>query len=218
MFSKDYQQFASARLQGSFGEMCSWPLVLPYLANKKVLDVGCANGLYLKHFQTNSVGIEANLNLVNAGKRDGLNIVCADVIEGLQSFDNNSFDGVLFSHVMEHLDSPICALREINRVLDSAGTLVIGLPIERSMFRIVLRMDYFDGTHIYAFTVKNAIRLLHVTGFMPSQVFYHLPKVRGKLGLLVHRLWNAAPWPFRERLSMAYWIVARKEHNSHGNL
>jgi len=60
---------------------------------------------------------------------------------------------------MEHLESPILMLKQIHRVLVQKGVLILGLPIERNIFRDVLRMDYFDGTHIYAFSVRRKLPL-----------------------------------------------------------
>ena len=83
---------------------------------------------------------------------------------------------------MEHVDAPIETLREINRVLENRGVLVLGLPIERNIYRDLLRMDYFDGMHIYAFSVRNAMKLLEESGFRPEKVFFHLPKCRNNVG------------------------------------
>jgi len=207
---EQYDRYADSRLAGDFAEMSSWNLVFPYIRSKKALDIGCADGLYLQYLSNDSQGIEQVPALAEAGKSRGLNIVCGDVVESVVQIPASEFEAVLFSHVMEHVDSPISALREIQRVLQPGGTLVLGLPTERNIFRDLLRMDYYDGTHLYAFSVRNATKLLHETGFSVERVIYHLPKLRGRLGLAMVRLWNLARWPFREYLSMAYWIVATK--------
>lgn len=205
-----YNDFAAERLRGNFGEMGSWRLILPYLENRKTLDIGCADGLYLKYMNKDSVGIEQVPELVSRAKLNGLKVIMGDIIEGIKDLDDNEFDAVLFSHVLEHVDCPIHALREIARVLKSSGILILGLPIENNIYRDMLRMDYFDGTHIYAFTIRNAIKLLKETGFEPIKVIYHLPKCRSNLGLNILKIWNVIPFPFREYFSMAYWIIAEK--------
>lgn len=205
-----YQNYADSRLGGNFGEMSSWRFVYPYLKNKRVLDVGCSDGLYLRHLSKDSVGIEQVSVLAKAGSKNGLKIINDDVLHALKDIENNAFDGVFFSHVMEHVDCPIGMLREIHRTLIKNGVLVLGLPIERNIYRDVLRMDYFNGTHLYAFSMRNAEKLLQETGFRVEKVFYHLPKCRNHIGNIIESFWNKIRWPFREYLSMAYWIVAVK--------
>ena len=110
----------------------------------------------------------------------------------------------------EHVDCPITTLREINRVLRVGGTLVLGLPIEKSLARQLFRHDYFDGTHIYSFTIRNSKKLLEDTEFSVDEVFYHFPWLKGKFGETVNSIWNTVPFPGKEWLSMAYWVVATK--------
>lgn len=205
-----YKEYASSRLTGNFGEMSSYRFVYPYLKNKRVLDVGCSDGLYLKSLSKESVGIEQIPALAAACKNSGLNVIAGDVLDVVSGLSDNSFEAVLFSHVMEHLESPILMLKQIHRVLVQKGVLILGLPIERNIFRDVLRMDYFDGTHIYAFSVRNSIKLLNETGFEKKKIYFHLPKCRNYIGHKIESVSNEVKWPLREYLSMAYWIVAEK--------
>ena len=111
---------------------------------------------------------------------------------------------------MEHVDCPIGMLREIQRVLKPNGMLILGLPTERNIYRDLLRIDYFNGTHLYAFSIRNSFKLLQETGFRVEKIFYHLPKCRNRVGRAIEGFWNYTKWPFREYFSMAYWIVAEK--------
>lgn len=210
MMDRQYLKYADSRLDGNFGEMSSWKFVYPYIKGRKVLDIGCSDGLYLKYMSKDSQGIEQVPALALAGRNKGLNIINGDILESISRIADSTFEGVLFSHVMEHVDSPIIILRHIQRILQPQGILVLGLPTERNIFRDLLRMDYFEGTHIYAFSIRNAYKLLHETGFRVENVFYHLPKCRGRLGHITEKVWNKFRWPFREYLSMAYWIIAVK--------
>jgi 2-polyprenyl-3-methyl-5-hydroxy-6-metoxy-1,4-benzoquinol methylase len=167
------------------------------LRGKRVLDIGCSDGLYLKNLSKESVGIEQVSELSAACKKSGLNVINGDVEETVAKITDNSFDAVLFSHVMEHIDSPISMLRQIHRILVPRGRLILGLPIERNIYRDLLGMDYFDGTHIYAFSVRNAIKLLNVTGFQKKAIYFHLPKCRSLVGHAIESLWNSKHWPFR---------------------
>lgn len=203
-----YQGYVRARLQGKQGTMSSFFLVAPFLSERRVLDIGCSDGLYLKHFDEESLGIEQSSDLVVRAKSHGLNVIQGNIIEELPKLKHSSFHAVFFSHAMEHLESPILALREIHRLLVSNGVLVLGLPTEKNLFRYVLRKNYFDGTHLYAFSVQNALKLLMSSGFEPTGVFFDLPRCRGQFGRALIRLYQRCP--FKEAISMAYWIVAEK--------
>ncbi len=209
-----YENYADAHLQGAFAEMSSWRFVRPYLLEKRVLDIGCSDGLYLGQLSADSQGIEQVPSLVEQARRRGLDIIQGDVMQTLERLPAGQFEGVLFSHVMEHLDCPVTALRQINRLLGEKGILVLGLPIERCIYRDLLRMDYFAGTHLYAFSLRNARKLLQETGFSVKTVFFHLPKCRGKLGGALETAWNSVSLPFRSYFSMAYWVVAEKRQSA----
>lgn len=83
------------------------------------------------------------------------------------------------------------------------------LPTEKNLFRFVLRKDYFDGTHIYAFSARNAKKLLEVTGFETLKVYYDLLRCKETLGETVIRFFQYIPFK-EEKISMAYWFVAKK--------
>ena len=63
--------------------MSSWELVSPYIIGRKVLDVGCSDGLYLKYMSADSVGIEQISALAEAGRSKGLNIINGDVYKSI---------------------------------------------------------------------------------------------------------------------------------------
>lgn len=48
-------------------------------------------------------------------------------------FEDDSFDLVIFSHVIEHLANPVAALGELVRVLKPGGSLFVECPSEKSL-------------------------------------------------------------------------------------
>jgi SAM-dependent methyltransferase len=68
---------------------------------------------------------------------DGHDIVPIDVVTDaatLVHFRDESFDFVILSHVLEHLENPIAGLRSALRVLRPAGVLFLALPDRRVTF------------------------------------------------------------------------------------
>jgi len=69
----------------------------------KVLDIGCGGGGFLEVYK-NSVGIDTNKYIVNYLQGRGFEVYCASVYS--LPFPREFFDGVLLSHVLEHLRYP----------------------------------------------------------------------------------------------------------------
>lgn len=55
-------------------------------------------------------------------------------VGGLRAFDDESFDAVVASHVLEHLADPIAAIGEIHRVLRPGGLAAIVMPDRHRTF------------------------------------------------------------------------------------
>jgi len=98
-----------------------------------ILDVGCGRGIYQKSFgRSIYLGCDIDRqNLKRAVKRPNVKYVCADANH--LPFKDNSFDLVQCSEVLEHLDSPLEATKEIVRV--SKKLIVLTFPDERVMER-----------------------------------------------------------------------------------
>lgn len=100
-----------------------------FCANKVVLDIGCGAGYGAKMLLRGGhaaqlVGLD--LHLEETCKIAGLNLVGGDATK--LPFMDEIFDVVIAYEVIEHLDAPLTALREIKRVLRTEGVAVISTP------------------------------------------------------------------------------------------
>ena len=105
---------------------------LKYLpVNGSVLDVGCGNCQAVKLFKTYRPDLELK----------GIDLVyhkcCGDILNGFKKvnleseflpFENESFDGVRFSHVLEHLENTNLVRVEMFRVLKYGGYIYVETP------------------------------------------------------------------------------------------
>lgn len=107
---------------------------------KLVLDIGCADGKYRKYFP-NRVGLD-----IEEGK--GVDII-GDAHD--LPFENDKFDMVLCTEVLEHLHSPHVAIAEMYRVLKKGGTLIL---TTRFIFSI------HDAPHDYYRFTKYGLQYL----------------------------------------------------------
>lgn len=104
----------------------------------RILDVGCGDALliFMLNFSTNRFeyyGIDISTldiafakKLKKALKADNVTLFVGNV-EKLP-FQDSSFDIIICSEVLEHLEHPEICLREIKRVLKNKGTALISTP------------------------------------------------------------------------------------------
>jgi len=90
-----------------------------------VLDVGCGIGDYLR-FNKKAIGADIDEILIQNHNQEGLNAEL--IVNNKLNFKTNFFKSVILDNVLEHIENPLPLLKEINRVLDINGILLIGLP------------------------------------------------------------------------------------------
>jgi ubiquinone/menaquinone biosynthesis C-methylase UbiE len=127
----------------------------------KVLDVGCGLGEFLLVYK-HSIGVEINPYSVKHCKTKGLSVRKVDGSK--LPFKKESFNGILCSHVFEHLDKPEGYLREMRRVLKKKGKLVMIVPCKKGFAK--------DKTHKRFWKESNLKKILKKNKFIISKVFY----------------------------------------------
>jgi glycosyltransferase involved in cell wall biosynthesis/SAM-dependent methyltransferase len=209
---------------------------VPYLKpSDLVLDVGCANGahsLRAARACARVLGCDYDIRQlrVAADTARATGITTArffawDVTGGLP-FADRSFDAVLFLDVIEHLDAPGAALREIARVLKDTGRLLVSGPNRDTRWRRRLRaaglFAFSDPDHRIEYTEAEFLAELADGGFVPEgavmPVVYDTPwagiiDAIGGLSLTAYaRLarWKRAAALRHPEESTGFQVVARK--------
>lgn len=123
----------------------------------KILDLGCGTGYYLFLLSSlpvrlNLIGLDNDDRAVNEAKNflsKKIKFIISDCHK--LPFKDGTFDKVVASEVLEHLDDDLNALKEIRRILKPNGILVISTPSIRYPFLwdpISWLLQYFFETHI----------------------------------------------------------------------
>jgi len=145
--------------------------IVKYIEGKDILDAGCGSGAileFLGHKKVTGVDIGRGFIQFCSLKYPHAKFYEAN-LEKLP-FEDNSFDTVICSEVIEHLEHPEKAIREFRRVLRSNGELILTTPnfsfrwalIEAVWTRI--RREVLEINH-KAFTKRQLRRLLSKIDF-----------------------------------------------------
>jgi 2-polyprenyl-3-methyl-5-hydroxy-6-metoxy-1,4-benzoquinol methylase len=132
------------------------------------LDIGCATGSLLCELKKRGwrvCGVEISPAAGYARSERSLD-VCGLPLEQ-NNFPGESFDVILASHVIEHLNDPDSFVREIYRLLKDGGSVFITPPniggFQARLFRGSWRSAIFD--HLYLFSPETLKAMLIRAGF-----------------------------------------------------
>lgn len=114
--------------------------------NKKVLELGCADGYLLQLLKDKGcdpIGMTYAEGEYNECIERGLNVILGDVHD--LPFDDNSFDAVITRQTLEHVLSPYVVFKEVERIVKTCGYFVIHVPLSYDGVDFILE-------HIYTLT------------------------------------------------------------------
>ncbi|MCO5937198.1 class I SAM-dependent methyltransferase [Mucilaginibacter sp. RB4R14] len=140
---------------------------------KKVLEVGAGDGSILKklsdyNFATEYHAVEiSDSGVEHIKSRNIKNVVSVQEFDGYKlPFEDDSFDLIILSHVLEHVEHERLLLREIKRV---SKHFVIEVPIDYKT-NVDKRIKHFLAYgHINMYTPTSLRYLLQTEGFEVKQ-------------------------------------------------
>lgn len=126
-----YQSFETGTLDGELQIKSLGELFLNINKDKKILDVGCGDGVALNWFKDNGYvfvqGIEGNPNKLERAKKSGFVTYEGD-IHDLSKIIDDKFDVIYCSHVLEHMFNPDVVIEEFKKLLNFDGIIIIIVP------------------------------------------------------------------------------------------
>jgi len=163
-----------------------------------VLDVGCGSKPYepiLRPYASRYIGLDVPDQAEGSG---------AAVYGDAQDlpFKDRAFGAVILTQVLEHLPEPARALREVSRVLQPEGALILSVP----MMNVVHEKprDYFRFTpYGVEYLLQRAgftIKVIQNTGGFWAMIGQN---INWRLG----HVWHTRPWLNRLWIALSSWVT-----------
>lgn len=155
--------------------------LLNFAEGDNVLDVGCGEGRHIIHacLEHNILGVGVDLSLRDLTIAQERFTPFADYNSHSQfslqqtdatrlPFADNSFDKIICSEVLEHIENYAGVLREIKRVLKPNGILAISVPRawpEKICWKLSSAYHQVEGGHIRIFNAQQLRTEINDIGF-----------------------------------------------------
>jgi SAM-dependent methyltransferase len=160
-----------------------------------VLDFGCGGGTLLANLAcARKVGVEINPVAREEAKSNGV-----EVYESLELVPDGVLDLAVSNHALEHVFSPLEALRTLRPKLKATGQLVLVVPIDD--WRVQRDFDASDiDHHLYTWTPRLLGNLLAEAGYHVKEisVLTHawFPRWEHWIGRLPTGVFDAICWAY----------------------
>jgi SAM-dependent methyltransferase len=137
----------------------------------RVLEIGCSGGVLLRDLlnagYSDVYGIDISDAAVAAARaRALLNVSAMDATR--LAFQDGSFDLVIASDVLEHINDDVSALKEWRRVMTRRGTLIIFVPA----FQMLWSSHDEANHHVRRYSGKQLRQALELAGFTIRRASY----------------------------------------------
>jgi len=135
----------------------------------RLLEVGCGSGRMLRTMQKKGwdvVGVDPDPDAIKNAKAKGL-IVYQGILAD-QGFNDDIFDAIVLSHVIEHVSNPLDLLKECERILKPGGHLVLITPNINSLCHQLYKSDWRSlepPRHLCVFNTETMKQLSRRAGF-----------------------------------------------------
>lgn len=148
---------------------------------KKVLDVGCGNGLMGELYRKTGnsyYGIDQARDMEEKANKRLNGFYCADVTDFIKIkklLKKEKFDIIIFADILEHLVDPVSVVNFYKGYLAKNGLIYISVPNIAvwyvRMWILLGKFDYgpcgvLDRTHLRFFTKNNLLKLGKVCGLI----------------------------------------------------
>ncbi|MCC6474150.1 MAG: methionine biosynthesis protein MetW [Burkholderiales bacterium] len=175
-----------------------------------VLDLGCGDGLLLRHLietkQVRGYGVEIADAGILACVKNGVNVIQSDLERGLAGFDAASFDCVILSQTLQavrHTEEIVLEMLRVGReaivTFPNFGHWQQRLQVAAGRMPVSKALPYqwYDTPNVHLFTIRDfenfchghAIRVLERLVLHEGRRVRFLPNLRGSLAVFRFEKW-----------------------------
>ena len=156
--------------------------------NDRILEIGSGGGQaleFLGKYEISYLPLDISLkNLKQIKELSSLKIFPTAGDAYQLPFTDSSFDLVILSEVLEHLDNPAQALKEIKRILKKGSVLIVSVPYkEKIKYQICIHCNKPTPTnaHLHSFDEVKLKRFIEEAGLMPVKYSLACNKAANRL-------------------------------------
>lgn len=168
--------------------------VIPHSKNLRALDVGCREGTQTRRLKEKGYRV-TSIDIDKAYE----NAQIVDINEGLP-FEDNFFELIWCSEVIEHLENPQKSVNEFRRVLKPGGLLVVTTPNSYCWISQLLSVFGFTPKKIQNPNHKHFFGINDIRSMFPSAEIW---------GFFPYAIIKIAINRFIGRLSPTFVIIER---------
>lgn len=146
----------------------------PSLYNKKILDLGCGDGVFIEALTPNNelYGVDIDKRSIEVARQRGLkNLYNMDVEEFINYAKEIGlrFDLITMFDLLEHLTDPKKVLEKLKSILKPSGLIVGTLPNRDRLFTNHIKTD-FPPHHFYRFSKRSLEQFIKRAGYEPLHI------------------------------------------------
>ncbi|MCK5166115.1 MAG: class I SAM-dependent methyltransferase, partial [Rhodospirillaceae bacterium] len=133
----DYYGWITSLSGYSAGQRWEWKKISNHLGGRKkhlkILEVGCGNGRLMKYLSANKnlnlSGVDVSEPSIKLAQEKGLDARLVDFSNPDGALASGEmFDGIILSHVLEHVGNPLVVARQLAKRLNPGGSIYVSVP------------------------------------------------------------------------------------------
>ena len=178
---------------------------------ERILEVGCGGGTLLElcgERGAEPVGLDTNQRALRLVRKRESSAAVVQANGLTLPVEDNSFDGVVGQHVVEHLADGDALLTEWHRVLRPGGRVVLATPNGKYPDPDL----FYDPDHRLIYSKTDLVELLVRTGFVVERWYTLAPYLGNRriTSMAARWLGGLRHVPFFAELGSALHVMARK--------